>query len=332
MGKNIKRLSLALVALGLSAPVFADNCSPFAVTVPNQQGGFTAAADALYLRPSAANLSYNAQIGNITLNPATIPVTINNVNPSYNWGFDVMAGYRIPCTGNDITLAWTHLGETSDSDSVSRAIGTTGFNFNASSNVQFKYNAVDLDVGQRVNFGDYFNFRLFTGLRWADLQQNSDNFYSVTRNTNGTTLTSLGIDQESEFKGVGPQVGLEGRYCLGYGFGLDANATFSAVIGHVDATTDTAFRLNPVEGAPVAVNVNFDQEKKNRVVPALDTNLGVDYTYNFNNAYRSSLVVQAGWKVINYWDVTHALINNVGPNNASSVAFDGPYAGIKVNV
>jgi len=331
MGRNIKRLSLALVALGLSAPVFADNCSPFAVTVPNQQGGFTAAADALYLRPTAADLSYGIQVGNITGNPLTVPVTINNVNPSYNWGFDVMAGYRIPCTGNDVTLGWTHLGETTDSSSTSDPFlpqVVDGVSFNQSSSVKFKYDAVDLDVGQRVNFGDYFNFRLFTGVRWADLEQNSNNSYSLVDSVNRTNIVSLGINQDSEFKGVGPQLGLDGRYCLGYGFGLDAGATFSALIGHVDSST--AIPVNVVNTN--VLNVNIDQEKKNRVVPAMDANLGLDYTYNFNNAYRSSLVVQAGWKVINYWDVTHALVSNVGTNNASSVAFDGPYAGIKVNV
>ena len=81
----------------------------------------------------------------------------------------------------------------------------------------------------------------------------------------------------------------------------------------------------------LAVRVPIDSQNKTRVVPALDASLGLDYTYNFNNCYRSSLVIQAGYKAINYFDVTHHILSNGGPNNATNVGFDGPYLGAKVN-
>ena len=55
---NIKRLSLALVALGLSAPAFAADCRSSTVLVPSQHGGFKVGIDALYLRANGSDLGY----------------------------------------------------------------------------------------------------------------------------------------------------------------------------------------------------------------------------------------------------------------------------------
>ena len=97
----------------------------------------------------------------------------------------------------------------------------------------------------------------------------------------------------------------------------------------VDAAVTVAAAGTTVPVA--ALYIPIDSQNKTRVVPALDASLGLDYTYNFNNCYRSSLVIQAGYKAINYFDVTHHILSNGGPNNATNVGFDGPYLGAKVN-
>ena len=355
MGKNIKRLSLALLALGLSAPAFADTCNPFNVTVPNQQGGFTIGADALYLQPSVPNGSYFTSVTN-PVTPAGAPTVTNfnisNVDPNYHWGFDVTAGYRIPCTGNDITATWTHLSQNSDSDSLLnpnfRVVNdgvTTVFNQSATGSLEFKYDAVDLDVGQRVNFGDYFQFRTFAGVRWAQVEEDKSIDTALVETATGTTPVTPFIantvhrTDDSKFNGFGPQVGFDGRYCLGYGFGVDANLTTSLLIGKDDNSfRDVNTNFASTGAFTTGAILNVDEDSKTRVVPAIDASLGLDYTYNFNNCDRSNLVVQAGWKVINYWNVVHnisdASANFAGTftNNGSNVAFQGPYAGIKVNL
>lgn len=341
MKRNIKRLTLALIALGLSAPVLADS-SPFCVTVPNQQGGFTVGADLLWLRPHTPDLTYSTASTSVTTGLVTTnTTTLSILNPSYHWAFDLMAAYRIPCTGNDITALWTHLSNKSDSASESHHFSSTdpldpridATDFSST----FKYDAVDLDLGQRVNFGDYFNFRMFAGLRGADVKQTFSKTLTATITISPLTGFAT-LDQSSEFKGIGPQMGIEGRYCIGYGFGIDAGTTLSALVGRVDNSASTAtFTLPTTTSSSNSISV----DKKNRVVPALDMNLGVDYTFNFNNCSRSSLVIQAGYKVIHYWDVNDRLISNTtasfdpaltGVNTAGSVSFDGPYLGLKVNV
>ena len=80
----IKHLSVALIALGLSAPVLANNN----LTIPSQHGGFKVGVDTLYLSKNA----------------------INNANDSsYDWGIYSKIGYIFPGTGNDLTVAYTYL-------------------------------------------------------------------------------------------------------------------------------------------------------------------------------------------------------------------------------
>lgn len=337
MRKNVKRLSLALIALGLSAPVFADSCCPsFCVTVPNQQGGFTVGADVYGLHPTASNNTFVATLGAITFVPPTltIPVNFHEIDTKYHWAFDITAGYRFPCSGNDVTATWLHYGESSDSTNVlTHPFGISALNFDADGTAKFSLDSVDLDIGQRVNFGDHFNFRMFAGVRWADLEQKKEAVYTLS----APTVTPVSIvdvlDQRSEFKGVGPQVGFDGRYCVGYGFGIDTTIVGSLLVGHTDRSADNIFSvvapLGPIFS--VATPLTGDSDSQGRVVPALDVSLGVDYTYNFNNCARSSLVVQAGYKVVNYWNASSLIISN-GVNGSTDIGFHGPYLGLKVNV
>lgn len=362
MGKNIKRLSLALLALGLSAPVFADTGSPFAVTVPNQQGGFSFGADALYMKPSATNTNYFVNFGTPALTTTTTSFSGSNqsADPNWNWGFDAFLGYRIPGTGNDVTLTWTHLCQKTTSDSsVQPGVtipGVTVFGIPlpattlnpiaATASSTFKYDAVDLDLGQKVNFGDQFLFKMFAGVRFARIEQDLDSTYGTVLPAAffpTTTTAALNLDQTSKFSGAGPRIGFSGRYCFGQGafggFGLDANVATSLLIGSTDSSINptfvtTTFTGNTATGSTV-ISGNVDSDMKCHVVPAVDANLGLDYTYNFNNCDRSSLVIQAGYKVINYWDVTQFPVGNGGllsANNATSVGFHGPYAGVTVNL
>lgn len=105
----MKRLSIALMAVGLSAPALAND----AVCVPSQKGGFKISVDPLYLRSTPGR----------------------NINDSnFDWGFFAQVGYLFPCTGNDLTVNYTYVrsGENPvslDLDDVNLEVGqrlTTG--------------------------------------------------------------------------------------------------------------------------------------------------------------------------------------------------------------
>lgn len=82
--RYVKHLSVALVALGLSAPVLANDM----VSIPSQKGGFKVSVDPLYLRKN----------------------DISKLNDSsYDWGTYAQIGYLFPYTANDLTLNYTYL-------------------------------------------------------------------------------------------------------------------------------------------------------------------------------------------------------------------------------
>lgn len=362
---KIKTVFLTLLALSVSIPAFGEdtatsnnnnttqNITPekpdcraaFRVTVPNQEGGLSFGGDALYWRVTAPNLAYLSGVQFAPTDPLSFQrTTVSNINPTYHWGFDAFVAYRIPCTGNDISLTWTHFDPSRDSSFSDQAVpiipDVVDGVFNSYSSARFQYDAVDLDLGQKVNLGDYFLLHFFTGARLVDVQQSKTTISHLSIVGATTPLFSADVSQRSQFRGIGPQFGVDGRYCLGYGFGIDAGSTLSVLVGRVKSNADD--NLNTIIPTPPGFNTTLIiNERKNRVIPAWDGNLGLDYIYNFNNCQRSSIVVQAGYKVIHYWGITHFLVNTdpfvnsfglITGNSAKSVTLDGPYVGIKVNL
>lgn len=304
------------------------------------------------MRGTAPNLGYAVLFGpSSTIDDfTTTNGNLSDIGTSYQWGFDAIAAYRIPGTGNSVSLGWTHLGDFSNSSSKTFIIPSGGeeepaASFLQNGHVEFNYNAVDLDLNQLVNFGDNFLFTMFAGARWANLEEDVSRNYSTTTFDAFFDGASTYEIENNEFKGIGPQIGFSGRYCLGWGFGIDANVVASLLIGDFDsdATIITPTLLEGVVIGSPSSTINYDNT--DQVVPALDGNLGLDYTYAFANCDRSSIKVQAGYKTINYFDVSQETIDHVPAtavngafgttytlgNRSSNVSFDGPYVGINVN-
>src|ERR1700722_3299239 len=124
MEKNLKRLSFALLALGLSAPAFAADCCSSSVLVPSQHGGFKVGIDALYLRPTSSGLDYATLILNNQTNFALGYERNQVIDPSYDWGLYAQVGYLFPCTGNDLTLGYTYLNNNNTSSVIAPTPGT----------------------------------------------------------------------------------------------------------------------------------------------------------------------------------------------------------------
>lgn len=364
MRKNIKVLILAIIASCTTLAVEADPSSIFDVTVPNQQGGFIVAANALYMRGTSSNLGYSSAAGISYSTPETpeFSTTLGfnkAIDTTYQWGFDATLGYRFPGTGNDLTATWTHLGNFSNSDEntvitqrMIVQVPPTSF-FTQAGNVNFDYNHVDLDLGQKVNFGDYFTFRMFAGARWADIDETLNKNYDLTPiitddSSNDIPTNIVSTYEDFDFKGIGPQIGFSGRACLGYGFGIDVSLIGSLLVGTSDTTADIN-SVNYIAGVLEDSNAShLSANNIDQVVPVLDANAGLDYTYAFTNCDRSYISIQGGYKTINYFDVAQNSItrtSDVGVfslnqfetgyflnNTASNIAFDGPYIGVTANL
>lgn len=212
----MSKLSLALVAAGLSAAVSAyasvpTGALPFQVVVPNLKSGFEFTLEGLLLQPTNEDLDYGS-ITNATASATFIDTGFQasafetsqflTNDSDYNFGFRIGLGYVFPDSGNDVQLAWTHFNHTNSDDTlvfgvtpsfsdeifISPTFFTSGIftyelfgtdSASASSSIDYGYDAVDLDVGQYLSIGTRLTTRLFAGLRYAQVKSNLTNNYAV---------------------------------------------------------------------------------------------------------------------------------------------------------
>jgi len=384
----MKKISLALATAGLTASlgVYAalpTDAQPYQIVVPNLKSGIDITLEGLYLQPSNSNLDYaNVQTFSGAFNDDSIVLNntsnLQTVDPDYNFGFRVGLGYTFPDSGNDVQLAWTHFNH-SDSNSttapsnslLTSTLGHTNFvngpfddeeklfglafglpiydEASVTSDVKFRVDSIDLDVGQFVDIGTRLRMRMFAGLRFAQVK----NDQTATTNASGSLTVDVGDEEDliidytdtnieqfnSKFTGIGPRFGIDSSYHIGNCFGVVGHAAMALLVGQVDSNTtanDTFFAsVNVIDNDgdlefsdefTLDTNTNINSDNVTRVVPAFDAKLGLNWSYIFTN--ESVLTIEGGYQVTQYIDAVDKLtvddFNNV-VRTSSSVGFAGPY-------
>ncbi len=313
--KNIiAKLSVAFLSLSsitsyaTTHHIYKGESAPAYVTIPNLTTGFGFNVAALWLKPGASNLNY--VINNKEL-PAQSPTwNEQEVRPSSTPAFEVGLRYVFP-NGEDATLDWTHLySNTSTSiaaDGVSYflgpdyEIGPAGIPIrSAYGTAKFRYDVVNLDVGQFFNFGQYVDIRLFGGLSTGFLREETTATY--TGNTTGVFAGPFSMKQDvtSNFTGIGPRAGIHADINTDTGFGILGEAAVSALIGSIASKTSytgSAAALLSVYGQSVNSQYIADQ-KVSQVVPGLDAKLGINYKRPLKN--NLLFTISAGYQAAVY--------------------------------
>lgn len=359
----MKRLSITLLALGLSATAFAAlpaATDPNLVAVPSLPGGLVLGVTGYYIQPTDSNGDLDYANVN-TFSGANSFSSIKNVEPGYNWAWGANIGYVFPNTGNDVNLSYFQL-DSNDTASTSNS----GLNGVASlaSNVSFPFalsgslnpsyanaavakaeydlNQVDLTAGQSFDIGCRLIAHPYAGVRWADLQRKlNTTFTNSSSFGSSTTLTqtqTAAFAEKSTYQGIGPIAGLDASYYVGYGFGVVGHMDGALLVGSINSSTDETLKqvLTASNGISSVINsvsgaANFSAGSTQRVVPVLDMKLGADYTWVFNDASNSDLTLEAGWMVSDYIDAVDRLQTvTTTQNSFSANPFLAPIAGAAV--
>lgn len=191
----------------------------------------------------------------------------------------------------------------------------------------------------------------------------------ITLSINFDVLSELNeiVHQSSEFNGIGPRFGLSGTYNLGCGFGVSGGASTSLLVGDIssnflDVVTnnlsvvqagDASFSI-PVDVSALtgdygsftdglvirdemsADTYSYEHPKELRVIPNIDANLGLNYTYQFKRD--SYLRVEVGYMTSHYWNcidrlsLTGAFAPEVRTRKTEDTNFDGPYVALQVSL
>ncbi len=308
---NLKKTAVAVLAFGSSA-VFAGTmgpvCSAVNVTVPCERTGWDVGIQALYLQPS-----YNDNISYIGLAPNTADTNVNFVqnDPDWGWGFKLEGSYHFG-TGTDLNLNWYHLNDNSATRTFTGNfafldlpnLGTERFS------VDPKWDAVNLEFGQHVDFGEFKNIRFHGGVQYTRIETGLT-AYAFTANT----PLYVSASSNSKFTGFGPRIGADMSYDLGNGWAIYGNGATAILAGTSKVNAAISNNLLP----RTTVNAS-----RNGIVPELEAKLGLTYTYAMA---QGDLTLDAGYMWQNYFHAQQTLVNF--GTSESDFGLQGPYLGLK---
>ena len=314
---NLKKTAVAVLVLGSSA-VFAGSmgpvCSSVNVTIPCESTAWGFGAEALYLEP------VNSTIANTM--GANSTGRVQNLPNNYAWGFKLEGSYHYG-TGSDTNLNWYHLSKSaSRSKSVvdQLDLSTLGTLENqvATGTVDPKWDAVNLELGQNVNFGENKHIRFHGGAQYVRLTN------TTTLNTYDTLVPTevVSVSNNPTYNGFGPRLGTDMSYDWGNGLGIYANGAGAMLVGSSKMSNSTA-----VNTALLTYSAAHSASRTT-LVPELEAKLGVKYDYAMA---QGDLTLDVGWLWINYFNSQSDLINqNLQLSQTDSdFGVQGLYFGLK---
>lgn len=267
---------------------------------------YSAAFDfcALFLKPSSGDLHYAAQA---TPLPAPSPNwKIHEIHPEYHFAFDIGGEVALHKTNSNLLLDWLHF-HSVDTASVSVpasqmlgpffTIGPNAAPYDHShGKAHYKFDAIDLDFGMLMHLGDRFTANLFGGVTYAYIKQTVIASFSDPEDGYFRSIRT-----PSRFSGAGPQMGLNATFRMVEGFhltgGLKAALLFGSMTNHTTYNTDSP-EIDTLLHIPPPNIQRTSVSRRTQMVPGLEGNLGLAYTYTFCKHYILSL--EAGYETLIY--------------------------------
>ncbi len=313
---NLKKTAVAVLALGSSA-VFAGSmgpvCSAVNVTVPCEATAWSLGAKALYLQTSLnEHAGYTPDVKGVV-----------DHQPSYNWGFQIEGAYHFN-TGNDLNINWYHVNK-SESKVFGQqplvSITTKPFDISeqilgGASSIDPKWDAVNFEFGQHVDFGDNKAIRFHGGAQYARLTNRVAQSMTaqITFDTSPYPV-DLATTYSPTYNGFGPRLGMDMSYGFGNGLDIYAKGATAILAGtrSFQTTYDALIDVHSVSAS--------SSGSKTAVIPVIDAKLGATYSYAMA---QGDLTLDAGWMWVNYFHVHTEVVSDT-----HDFGLQGPFIGLK---
>jgi hypothetical protein len=329
--RTFKKIAIVMFTVG-SSTVFAGNADQN-VTVPNAQNAWSIGAAALYMQPSFGGngLGYSSFsnygtdfFGNqLEVNGASNH--LSNVHPKHSWGFQLEGSYDY-CMGNDVDVNWYHLKHSTRGHLPAGTLfaGSASALYAGELTVAPSWDAVNVEIGQRIDFSDLLMLRLHGGVEFARVKTTFTNYPQLTATGSPVFITTDTI----KFTGFGPRVGGDFTYAVGRGLGIYANTAASLLVG---SAKQSVAGYQDLGGFNLYSTGNFNQSNNGVVISELEAKLGLKYDCKIG---KSNLGFDLGYMWVTYLD---ALVSQVGSgvvsssiSNSSAANFDlnGLYLGL----
>ena len=308
---NLKKTAVAVLALGSSA-VFAGTmgpvCVPGNVTVPCESTAWDFGVQALYLEPvHSGDFGY----AGYQYNTVTGYNRFNEFDNRWGWGFKLEGSYHFS-TGNDLDVNWYHFNKKTHRTFTvfDPTVGLAGTTYATTVNPEPKWDAVNVEFGQHVDFGEFKDIRFHAGVQYARIEHDL-RIYTPFFATYG--------HNELRYSGFGPRIGADMQYNFGNGFAIYGNGATAVLIG------ESKFNHNAVNGV---FGIFPGSGSKTAMVPEIEAKLGAKYTYAMA---QGDLSLDAGYMWVNYFNANHAAAPFLATAivRESDFGLHGPYIGLK---
>jgi hypothetical protein len=323
----LKKTALAVLALSCSV-VFAGTigpvCTPGNVTVPCANSAWNIGGQALYLQTNfnKAFSFYSTGLNGI----------YNDLSGHWNWGFQLEGSYHFN-TGNDVVVTWYHL------DTSTHHFGFDPFGFINPINVQLdlknKWDAVNGELGQFVDFSADSKIRFYGGFQFARIKTNTNAVIGISQEMFFAPEDVISPESHSfyntEYNGFGPRTGIDMNYVLDNGFSIYAKAATALLVGTAKYR-DHGLTPSVLDGILTPISV---RGSRTATVPEIETKVGSNYTYPLA---QGTLIVDIGYMWFNYFNalsnqnvLSDMQINQSFTSAVETVDFgaSGPYFGLK---
>lgn len=309
------------------------SCCTTPITIPCVKDKWHVGISALYLRPNfggnglgySSFSNYGTDFFSHTVEVNGAPNNLSNIVPNRAWGFQLDGGYEFGA-GNDIDLNWYHLNEDTHGHLPTGTLfaGSASTLYAGNLTVKPRWDAVNLELGQRFDFSDMNVLRLHAGLEFSRIQ---------TSFTNSPRLTPTGspifiTNDQLTYTGFGPRLGGDYSYNFCFGLGLYAKAAGSLLVG---TAKQSVTGYHDLGGFNLYSTGNYHQSNNNVIVPELEADFGVKYDYAF---LQGNLRFDLGYMFITYLG---ALVSQVGAgvvsssistSSATNFNLNGPHVGV----
>ncbi len=270
--------------------------------------GWKGFAEFNFMRVSATNVTaFTSSINDFGSDTFTSQTTLaeNSYQPGFRFGGRYGFG-----NGWDVAVVYTWLRNdtrmnqslaTGPNQSAFLSVGNqigdnAGPNGAVSGTFTYKvlYDALDLTAGYNFFAGQDLRFRAFGGLRWMRLDQKMGG--TVSGFAGGEAPSTRNFSSTADLWGIGPRLGLSGKWDIGGGFMIFGHAAASFLIGSDKGSFGTAFSeagFTSTQSRTRNSNTAFTQ--------GLDGAIGVGYSWAWSPTM--NVIVKVGYRADHYFNL-----------------------------
>ncbi len=290
-----------------------DNCTNEATCCTDQemQSWFFLDGEVLFWKPNQEAMTYGLVADAITDN-----IIFGNTNEAVqqesDWGlgFRVGAGYYFAKPSCDLAAYWTRFHHTMHSTTSTNSfiLGTQLFFGSflpigggalqagpARSNWQLHIDLIELDFGYLLCFDNRFSLHPYIGLEGGWINQKQTIQYDQFLDTGNGVFFDSTINQINNFKGIGPKIGIDGDFLFGHGFGVLGNLAASFLYG----SSRNPVKFHIVDPMTFPISDLAIKYKKNRLIPALQTQLGLNWGKECSKYF--AFFISVSYEVQYFW-------------------------------